>query len=84
MDSYMLPDMKGYVSMLRRLSGETEEVRQKVREQVLGATTEDFRAFADILEKVNRNGIVKVLGAQASIESALAERPGWLKTFRLL
>ncbi|HYA41833.1 MAG TPA: insulinase family protein [Syntrophobacteraceae bacterium] len=84
MDSHMLPDMKGYVSMLRRLTGESEEMRQKMREQVLGATAKDFRAFAEVLEKVNSNGIVKVLGAQASIDSALAERPGWLKTFRLL
>jgi hypothetical protein len=84
MDSYMLPDTKGYVSLLRHLTGETEEIRQKMREQALGATSKDFRDFAEMLEKVNRDGIVKVLGAQASIESALDERPGWLKTFRLL
>jgi hypothetical protein len=83
-DSYMLPDMKGYVSMLRHLTGDTEEVRQKLRDQVLRTTAKDFRAFAEVLEKANRNGIVKVLGAQASIDSALAERPGWLETFRLL
>lgn len=84
MDSYMLPDMKGYISMLRRLTGDTEELRQKMRDEVLGTTTKDFRAFADTLDKVNTYGIVKVLGSQASIESALAERPSWLETFRLL
>jgi len=84
MDSHMLPDMKGYVSMLRHLTGETEEVRQKMRDQVLGATAKHFRTFAEVLQKVNNNGIVKVLGSQASIDSALAERPGWLETFRLL
>jgi hypothetical protein len=50
----------------------------------LGTTAKDFRAFAEVLEKVNRDGIVKVLGAQAAIDSALAERPRWLNTFRLL
>jgi hypothetical protein len=84
LDSYMLPDMRGYVSMLRHFAGDSEEVRQKMRDQILGTTASDFRAFADILEKVNRDGIVKVLGSQAAIESALAERPQWLKTFRLL
>ncbi|MGC8490889.1 MAG: insulinase family protein [Syntrophobacteraceae bacterium] len=83
-DSYMLPDMKGYVSMLRTFTGETEEIRQKLREQVLSTTAEDFRAFADVLEAVNRDGIVKVLGSQTAIEAALAERPGFLNTFRLL
>jgi hypothetical protein len=84
LDSYMLPDMRGYVSMLRHLAGDSEEVRQKMRDQILGTTASDFRAFAEILEKVNRDGIVKVLGSQADIESALAARPQWLKTFRLL
>ncbi len=84
MDTYMLPDSRGYVSMLRRLTGDTEERRQRMREQVLATTSRDFRAFAEVLESVNREGIVKVLGSQNAIEAALSERPGWLKTFRLL
>ncbi len=84
LDSYMLPDMRGYVSMLRRFAGDSEEVRQKMRDQILGTTAKDFRAFAEVLDKVNRDGIVKVLGSQAAIESTLVERPRWLETFRLL
>ena len=83
-DSYMLPDMKGYVSMLRHLAGDSEEVRQRMRDEILGTTAKDFRAFAEVLEKVNRDGIVKVLGAQAALDAALTERPRWLETFRLL
>ncbi len=83
-DSYMLPDMKGYISMLRDFTGETDEIRQKSREQILATTVKDFRAFAEVLGGVNRDGIVKVLGSQTAIEAALAERPGWLNTFRLL
>jgi Zn-dependent M16 (insulinase) family peptidase len=84
LDTYMLADMKGYASLLRRLTGDSEEERQKMRAEILGTTEKDFRAFAEVLEKVNRNGIVKVLGSQGAIDSALAQRPGWLKTFRLL
>ena len=84
LDSYMLPDMKGYASMLRQLTGDSEEERQKMRDQILGTTVNDFRAFGEILENVNRDGIVKVLGSQAAIDSALAERPMAMKTFRLL
>ncbi len=84
LDSYMLPDTKGYVSMLRCLTGDDDQGRQKMREEILGTTERDFREFADVLERVAENGIVKVLGSRASIEAALAEKPGWLDTFRLL
>ncbi|MGC9193882.1 MAG: insulinase family protein [Syntrophobacteraceae bacterium] len=83
-DSYMLPDRKGYVSLLRAFIGETDEIRQQMREQVLATTVKDFREFAHSLDKVKNDGIVKVLGSQTAIESALAERPGWLNTLRLL
>ena len=84
LDSYMLADMKGYVSMLRSLAGDSDEERQRMRDEVLGTTAKDFRDFAEVLEVVNKKGIVKVLGSQTAIDSALAERPMWLKTFKLL
>ncbi len=84
MDSYMLPDMRGYVSMLRRLTEDDDEGRQKMREQVLATTERDFREFADLLEHVTKNGIVKVIGSKAAIDAALDQRPGFLETFRLL
>jgi hypothetical protein len=84
LDSYLLPDAKGFVSMLRYLTSDSEEGRQKMRDQILSTTIEEFREFADVLENVNRAGIVKVIGSQTSIDSALAKRPNWLHTFRLL
>lgn len=84
MDTYMLPDTRGYVSLLRRLTGDDDEGRQRMREEVLATTERDFRQFAEVLEKVAEHGIVKVLGSQTSIDSALQERPGFLETFRLL
>ncbi len=83
-DAYMLPDMRGYVSMLRRLTKDDDEGRQKMREQILATTQRDFRDFADYLEKVAKVGIVKVIGPQAAIAAALDERPGLLETLRLL
>ncbi|MFZ2448554.1 MAG: insulinase family protein [Syntrophobacteraceae bacterium] len=83
-DTYMLPDSKGYLSALRRLTGDDDEARQAMREQILGTTQRDFREFADVLDRVAKNGIVKVLGSQAAIDSALEQRPGWLNTFTLL
>lgn len=72
-DAYMLPDAKGYTSMLRHLLGISDEYRQRIREQVLSTTAADFRAFAAVLEQVNRQGHVVVLGPEEAIVQANAE-----------
>lgn len=83
-DQYQLPDAKGYTSMVRYLSGETDEERQRIREEVLNTRLEDFRSFARILEAGKEEGLVKVLGSSTAIEEALAMRPGWLVLLRVL
>jgi len=74
-DTYQLPDAKGYSSMARYLIGYTDEQRQAFRDQVLTTKPSDFNAFGEILEQVNREGIVVVLGSQDAIEAA-NEQPG--------
>lgn len=83
-DSYLLPDTKGYVSMLRHLTGDTEEARQSMREEVLSTSEREFRAFADVLEQVRHRGLVKVLGSRDAIEAANAGKSRWLQPIRLL
>ena len=70
MDTYQLPDAKGYTSMIRHLTGETEEFRQKIRDQVLSTNGEDFIAFGETLEKVAASEAVAVIGSQSAIENA--------------
>ncbi len=82
MDSYMLPDAKGYISMLRHLSGETDEDRQKIRDEILSTRKEDFKAFAEFLEIVREKGIIKVVGSDAAIAEAMKDKPGWLEIVR--
>ena len=84
MDKHMLPDAKGYTSMLYHLTGETDEDRQQMREQVLNTTLSDFRAFGEILEGMRQEGLVKVLGSKSAIEETLKKRPGWLEVVELL
>jgi len=83
-DAYQLPDAKGYTSMLRYLAGDTDEIRQRIREEILGSTAADFRAFADTLDQVADRGLVVVLGSQAAIEAANAAKPGWLDVSKVL
>jgi Zn-dependent M16 (insulinase) family peptidase len=83
-DQYQLPDAKGYSSMLRYLVGDTDEIRQRMREEILAASPADFLAFADALEQVVDRGLVVVLGSQGAIEAANAERAGWLDVSKVL
>jgi Zn-dependent M16 (insulinase) family peptidase len=70
LDAYQLPDAKGYTSMLRYLTNRTEELRQKVRDEVLSTNGEDFIAFGEVLERVAQSNAVAVIGSQGAIESA--------------
>jgi len=70
MDAYMFPDAKGYASMLRYLTGNTEEDIQQVRDEIFSTTAADFKRFADVLDEVAHHGLVKVLGSGSAIEAA--------------
>ena len=83
-DQYQLPDAKGYSSMLRYLVGDTDEIRQRMREEILATSPADFLAFADALEQVVDRGLVVVLGSQGAIDAANAERAGWLDVSKVL
>lgn len=69
-DAPLLPDARGYVSMQRYLNGNTDEVRQQMRDEILGTSPEEVRAFADVLTEVEKKGIIKVLGSEPAIQEA--------------
>jgi hypothetical protein len=51
---------------------------------VLGTTAADFRAFADVLDRVKDHGHVVVLGSREAIAEANAERGEWLQVTEVL
>jgi Zn-dependent M16 (insulinase) family peptidase len=75
-DAYQLPDAKGWTSLTRYLAGETDEQRQQLRDEVLGTTSANFRAFGEILARANEHGLVTVLGSPGAVEAANATRDG--------
>jgi presequence protease len=83
-DSYRLPDAKGFDSMQRYLIGDTDEARQRMREEILSTTAADIRNFADAMADVAAHGRVIVLGSEQAIEAANAERPGLLSVTRVM
>ena len=70
LDSYQLPDAKGYSSMMRYLTGRTDEIRQKIRDEVLSTNGEDFIAFGEVLEKVAQSNAIVAMGSQSALDGA--------------
>jgi len=84
LDAYLLPDAKGWTSMARYLIGYTDAARQQFRDQVLGTTLQDFKAFGQVLAQVAEKGQVVVLGSADAIGKANAERAGLLQVIKVL
>jgi len=82
-DSYMLPDAKGYTSMVRRLVGIDDTYRQQIRDQILGTTAEDFRAFAVYLDKLAQTGSVVALASAETIAAANQQQPDLLTPVKI-
>ena len=85
LDSYQLPPDKGFTSLARFLTGETDEHRQQLRDEVLSTGRKDFRTFADALEAVRDAGHIVAMGSEEALQAAGDERPGlWSNITRAL
>ena len=76
LDAYQLPDAKGYTALMRHLLKVKDEERQQRREEVLGTTQKDFRAFGETLEATRKPEakVVAVVSPEAAA-AAKEERP---------
>lgn len=70
LDSYQLPDGKGFASTLRVICGDSDEMRQERRDQVLSATNKDFHELGEMLECVKESGTVVVVGGEEALKQA--------------
>lgn len=77
-DTYMLPGAKGSAAFSRWMSGETDEERQRIREEILSTRLSDFHDFAPCLAKALENAVPCVLGG--SVAEAVATAEGWTRT----
>ncbi|KAL9174142.1 hypothetical protein ABFS82_02G032700 [Erythranthe guttata] len=83
-DSYQLPDAKGYSSLSRYLLGVTEEDRQVRREEILSTRLEDFKEFADVVEAVKDKGVVVAVASPDDVEAANEARPNFFQVKKAL
>jgi hypothetical protein len=84
MDAYQLPDAKGFTSLGRYLIGETDEIRQRRRDELLSTTLADFHAFGEVLERLPSSSNVVVLGAEVDMLAANQAQAGWLEIEKVL
>ncbi|MGB1288397.1 MAG: peptidase M16, partial [Aggregatilineales bacterium] len=68
MDNHMLSDAKGYQSMVRYLTGYTDEIRQTVRDEVFATSNDDFHKLGDALAKVAAEGRIVVTSWKEKLE----------------
>ncbi len=84
LDVYQLPDARGFAAMVRHLNGTSDEDRQRIRAEVLDTDIGDFRAFAEVLDKVRDEGRIVVLGSGSVLEAANSELDPPLEISQLL
>lgn len=83
-DSYQLPDSKGYSSLLRYLMGVTEEERQRRREEILSTSLIDFKEFAGAIEAVKDKGVVVAVASPDDVDAANKERSNYFQVMKAL
>jgi presequence protease len=82
LDAHQLPDAKGFTALQWHLLGETDEMRQRYRDQVLDTTPADFKALAELLAAVPEQGRVVIMGAAETL--AAVNDNNWLQLTRVL
>jgi Zn-dependent M16 (insulinase) family peptidase len=83
-DAYQLPDAKGFTSLQRFLTGESDTIRQKWRDQILNTTLKDFHDLGEVLAQLSASGYVVVMGAQEAMAKANTEQGDWLEVKKVL
>jgi hypothetical protein len=67
-----------------RVADAMRAIRQRRREEILGANVADFRAFADALAELTAYGQVVVFGSEQAIQAANSRRPGLLRVSKVV
>jgi len=68
-DGYLLPDAKGFTSLVHYMTGYTQEDRQAMRDQILAASPADFKALAAALTAAEPLSIGAGLSSAQKIEA---------------
>ncbi len=70
-DRYRLPDAKGLLAMMRYLVGDNKDKRQKLRNEVLSCTRNDFKELGELISCLRDKGTVVILGYEKKISEVV-------------
>ena len=70
--------------MLRYLLNVSDEERQTIRDQLLSTNSRNFKEFAEVLERLNQESNIVILGSGNSIQNANEENGEFLKISQVL
>jgi len=70
LDAHLLPDAKGFASLIRKLAGDTAENRQRLRDELLTAGPTHAAALADAMQAALPQARMAVLGSRKGIEES--------------
>ncbi len=76
--AFLLPAACGAASSALAITGDSPELRRKMRDEILATTPDHFRAFAAYLEKALESGPVCVLGGDL-LDKTASGRDGWAR-----
>ena len=76
MDPCLLPDAKGYRSMIRHMMGISDATRQQLRSEALSTQLNHFREFGAILEEISTTPLAQVILCSEETGRAFAQKWG--------
>lgn len=68
LDSYQLPDAKGFTAFARSLTNDSDDDRARMREQILSCTEEDIKRLGEAAAIVAKKGDITVMGNEPAME----------------
>lgn len=75
-DAYLLPDAKGFTSLVHYLTGYRQEDRQAMREQILSARASDFSSLGESLIRSAENSLSAALTSMSGADTLQALTEG--------
>lgn len=67
LDAWQMPDARGFDALAHNLTGLTDEMRQRQRDEVFATTQRHFADFADALREIAASQAIAVFGPQESV-----------------
>jgi presequence protease len=83
LDSYQLPDAKGYSSFLWHLVRRSDDLRQQRREEILTTQNDHFRRMSAYFDEVAQAGNIVIVGSRTAVETANRAWNGQLQIQKL-